>query len=115
MTMVSRFCVVSDDYDQDAFDDAANSLAYAAFLLKRDPDVAALLANSALPAMMSVWYARQGGYAPARDQVLRDLGERAPHVAEQLRLALRASDAEARVRSAQDLLDLLQRDGEWRP
>jgi hypothetical protein len=113
--MVSRFCVVADDYDQDAFADAANSLAYAALLLQRDQDAAALLANSALPAMINAWYARQGNYPPARDQVLRDLGERAPHVAEQLRLALRASNADARIRSAQQLLALLREDAEWQP
>ncbi|HET8907623.1 MAG TPA: hypothetical protein VFN11_11730 [Ktedonobacterales bacterium] len=113
--MVSRFCVVSDDYDYDAFDDVANSLAYAALLLRRDQDAAALLANSALPAMIDAWYARQGDYLPARDQVLRDLGERAPHVAEHLRLALRASNADARVHSAQQLLALLREDAGWRP
>ena len=102
--MVYRFCVASDAGSYDAFQEAENSLAYAAYLLERDPDAAALEVNGALPAMVEAWYAQQGEYPPARDQMLRDLAERAPHIADALRLALRAPDARARVRSAERLL-----------
>ena len=109
--MVYRFCVASEGYneaDLDAYEDAEQSLAYAARVLKRDPDAAALLVNGELPAMLDVWYARQGVYPPVRDQLLRDLAERAPAVAESLRLALRAPDAPSRVLAAQRLLACLR-------
>ena len=106
--MVYRFCVASDARSEDAYDDAENSLAYAAYLLERDPDAAALLVNSVLPVMIDAWYAQQGDYPPARDQVVGDLAARAPVVAEALRLALHASDVRARVRSAQHLLAVLR-------
>jgi hypothetical protein len=104
--MVYRFCVASEGYDVDvdAYDDAERGLAYAARMLARDPDAAALLVNGELPAMMDAWYARQSVYPPARDQLLRDLAERAPAIAESLRLALRAPDAQSRVLAAQRLL-----------
>ncbi|MGE5335780.1 MAG: hypothetical protein ACM3N4_13840 [Nitrososphaerota archaeon] len=106
--MVYRFCVASDAYGADAYDDSERDLAYAAYLLKRDSDAASLLVNSILPALLNVWYAQQGAYPPARDQMLRDLGERAPDIAEHLRLALRAPDAYARIHAAQRLLDVLR-------
>ena len=103
--MVYRFCVASEGYDElDAYEDAERSLAYAERVLARDPDAAALLVNGELPAMLNAWYARQGVYPPARDQLLRDLAERAPAIAESLRLALRAPDACARLVAAQRLL-----------
>ncbi len=58
--MVYRFCVASDARSDDAYDDSENSLAYAAYLLERDPDAAALLVNSVLPAMIDAWYAQSG-------------------------------------------------------
>ena len=102
--MVYRFCVASDAYNADPFQEAESSLAYAARLLERDPDAAALLVNSVLPALIDAWYGRQGDYPPARDQLLRDLAERAPDVAESLRLALRASGSHERVAAAKHLL-----------
>lgn len=106
--MVYRFCVASDACRDNAYDESANSLAYAAFLLERDADAAALLVNGALPAMIDAWYAQRGDYPPARDQVVSDLAARAPEVAEALRLALHASDVRARIRSAQHLLAVLR-------
>ena len=106
--MVYRFCVASDAWSDDAFSEVENSLAYAAYLLKCDPDAAALLLHGALPAMMDAWYGRQGAYPPPRDQLLRDLAERAPDVAASLRLALRAPDAPACMRAAQGLLAALR-------
>ena len=109
--MVYRFCVASGGYDEadmDVYDDAERGLAYAARVLARDPDAAALLVNGELPAMLDAWYARQGVYPPARDQLLRDLAERAPAIAESLRLALRAPDAPARILAAQRLLARLR-------
>lgn len=106
--MVYRFCVASDAGSDDAFQESENSLAYAAFLLERDPDSAALMVNGVLPAMIDIWYAQQGNYRPARDQVIGDLAARAPQVAELLRLAVRALDARARVIAAQRLLAALR-------
>lgn len=109
--MVYQFCVASGGYneaDVDAYDDAEQSLAYAARMLARDPDAAALLVNGELPAMLDAWYAQRGVYPPARDQLLRDLAERAPTVAESLRLALRAPDAQSRILAAQRLLARLR-------
>ena len=102
--MVYRFCVASDAYNADAFQEVECDLAYAARLLERDPDAAALLVNSVLPALINAWYWRQGDYPPARDQVLHDLAARAPDVAESLRLALRAGDAHQRLAAARRLL-----------
>jgi hypothetical protein len=106
--MVYRFCVASDARSDDAYEDSENGLAYAAYLLERDSDAAALVVNSLLPVMVDAWYAQQGAHPPARDQMLRDLAERAPDVAESLRQALRAPDARARIRSAQWLLAVLR-------
>ncbi|HEX6541934.1 MAG TPA: hypothetical protein VF040_09290 [Ktedonobacterales bacterium] len=106
--MVYRFCVASDARNDDAYHDIENSLAYAAYLLERDPEAAMLLVNAALPAMVDAWYAQQGEYPPARDQMLRDLAERVPEIADVLRQALRVADARARVHSAQRLLALLR-------
>jgi hypothetical protein len=106
--MVYRFCVSSDARNDDAFEDSENSLAYAVYLLERDSEAALLLLNSLLPVMVEAWYAQQGVYPPARDQMLRDLAEREPDIAASLRQALRAPDARARMRSAQHLLAVLR-------
>lgn len=106
--MVYRYCVSSDARSFDVFEDSEGSLAYAAYLLERDPDSAALLVHGVLPAMINAWYAQQGDQPPARDQVLRDLAVRAPDIADLLRLALRALDARAKVCSAQRLLAALR-------
>jgi hypothetical protein len=110
--MVYRFCVASDIHGDDAYYDAENCLAYAAYLLERDPDAAALLVNGVLPAMMDAWYGLRGLYPPARDQLLRDVSERAPELAERLRQALRAADAPERVHLARRLLAALRGDAE---
>ncbi len=102
--MVYRYCVSSHSQSDDAYDDFENSLVYAAYLLERDPDAAALLLSSVLPAMAEGWYAERGMYPPARAQLLRDLAARAPAIADLLRQALHAPDARARHRAAERLL-----------
>jgi len=106
--MVYRFCVSSDAQSDDPYADFENSLNYAAYLRERDPEAAALLVDRMLPAMVESWYTERGEYPPARDQLLRDLAERAPDIAELLRQALRVADACARLRAAQWLLARLR-------
>jgi hypothetical protein len=106
--MVYRFCVSSDAQSDDPYADFENSLIYAAYLRERDPEAAAQLVDRMLPAMVECWYAEQGEYAPARDELLRDLAERAPDIAELLRQALRMPDVRARLRAAQRLLARLR-------
>jgi hypothetical protein len=103
-----QFCVSSDAHNDDVFAAYEGSLAYAAYLLERDPDAAALLVNAQLSAMIHEWYAQQGHHPPASDQILRDLAERAPALAEQLRVAVRAVDVRERLRSAERLLGMLR-------
>lgn len=110
--MVYRFCVSSDAQSDDSYADFENSLIYAAYLRERDPEAAALLADRMLPAMVECWYAERGEYPPARDQMLRDLAERAPDIAELLRLAPRMPDVRARLRVAQRLLARLRAERE---
>ncbi|HKW22070.1 MAG TPA: hypothetical protein VJO13_11875, partial [Ktedonobacterales bacterium] len=69
---------------------------------------AALLVDRILLAMVESWYAERGEYSPARDQLLRDLAERAPDIAELLCQALHVADARARLRAAQQLLAALR-------
>lgn len=106
--MVYRFCVSSGAHSDDPYADFENSLNYAAYLRERDPEAAALLVDRMLPAMVDEWYAQRGEYPPARDHLLRDLAERAPDIAELLRLALRMPDVRARLRAAQRLLARLR-------
>ena len=106
--MVYRFCVSPDAQSDGPYADFENSLAYAAYLLERDPEAAALLVNSVAPAMVDNWYAERGEYPPARDQLLRDLAARAPDIAELLRQALRTPDVRAQLRAAQRLLARLR-------
>lgn len=106
--MVYRFCVSSDAQSDDPYADFENSLIYAAYLRERDPEAAAMLVDSLLPAMVESWYAQRGEYPPARDQLLRDLAERAPDIAELLRQALHMPDVRARLRAAQRLLARLR-------
>jgi len=106
--MVYRFCVSSDAKGDDPYAAFENSLIYAAYMLERDPEAAALLVDRMLPAMVDNWYAEQGEYPPAREHLLSDLAARAPDLSELLRQALRVSDAQARVRAAQWLLARLR-------
>ncbi|HEY1390923.1 MAG TPA: hypothetical protein VGF38_20475 [Ktedonobacterales bacterium] len=106
--MVYRFCVSSDAQSDDPYADFENSLIYAAYLREREPEAAALLVDRMLPAMVDNWYAEQGEYPPARDQLLRDLAARAPDLAALLRHALRVADGGARLRAAQRLLARLR-------
>ena len=106
--MVYRFCVSPDAQSDDSYAVFENSLAYAAYLLERDHEAAALLLNRVVPAMVDNWYAERGEYPPARDQLPRELAARAPDIAELLRQALRMADVHARLRAAQRLLARLR-------
>ena len=106
--MVYRFCVSSDAQSDDPYADFENSLIYAAYLRERDPEAAALLIDRMLPAMVECWYAEQGEYAPACDELLRDLAERAPDIADLLRQAPHVPDVGARLRAAQWLFARLR-------
>ena len=106
--MVYRFCVSSDAHGDDPYADFENSLNYAAYLRELDAEAAVLLVDRMLHAMVDEWYAQRGEYPPARDHLLRDLAERAPDIAEQLRQALRMPDVRARLRAAQRLLARLR-------
>ena len=106
--MVYRFCVSSDAQSDDPYAYFENSLIYAAYLRERDPEAAALLVDRMLPAMAESWYAERGEYPPARDQLLRDLAERAPDIAEPLRQASLVPDVRARLWAAQWVLARLR-------
>lgn len=106
--MVYRFCVSPDAHSDDPYADFENSLIYAAYLRERDPEAAALLVDRMLPAMVECWYAERGEYPPASDQLLHDLAERAPDIADLLRQASHMPDVGMRLRAAQRLLARLR-------
>ncbi len=81
-----------------------DELGVAADVIERDPDAAAIVLDGWLRRLVCAWYEAHSFWPPVAGNLLMDLERRAPELAWRVRLALRASDASARIAHARQLV-----------